>query len=38
MGGRSGADKILVKRSEGKVHLEDQSVDGRLILKIILKK
>jgi hypothetical protein len=38
MGGRRGAYRILVGRPEGKNHLEDPGVDGRIILKLIFKK
>jgi hypothetical protein len=30
--------EVLVKRPEGKDHLEDLGVDGKMILKLILKK
>jgi hypothetical protein len=32
------AHKILVEISEGKIHLKDLDIDGRLIFKLILKK
>jgi uncharacterized protein with PhoU and TrkA domain len=31
-------NKILDKKSEGKSHLRDLDVDGRIILKLILTK
>jgi hypothetical protein len=33
-----GAYRILVGRPEGRNHLEDRGVDGRIILKWIFKK
>jgi hypothetical protein len=38
MGKRRGAFRILVGRPEGKSPLEDQGIDGRIILKWIFKK
>jgi hypothetical protein len=38
MGEGRGAYRILVGRPEGRRHLEDQGVDGRIILKWIFKK
>jgi hypothetical protein len=38
MGERRGAYRILVGRPEGRNHLEDPGIDGRIILKWILKK
>ena len=38
MGDRRGADRILVGRPEGRNHLEDPDVDGRIILKGIFRK
>ena len=35
---RSGAIRGLIRKSEGKNRLEDLGVDGRIILKCILKK
>jgi hypothetical protein len=33
-----GVCRVLVEKPEGKNHLEDLGVDGRIILKKILKK
>jgi len=33
MGERTGADRVLVGKPEGKDHLEDQGVDGRIVLR-----
>jgi len=30
--------KVLVRRTEGKSHLEDLAVDGQIILELILKR
>jgi len=38
MGERRGAYSILMGKPEERVHLEDPGVDGRIILKYILKK
>ena len=37
MGDRSGVYRVLEGRLEGKKHLEDPGVDGRVILKLIFK-
>jgi hypothetical protein len=38
MGEGRGAYRILVGRPEGRNHLEDPGVDGRIILKLMFKK
>jgi len=38
MGNRRGAYRVLVGRHEGKNHLEDPVVDGRIILRWIFRK
>jgi hypothetical protein len=38
MGEKRGACRILVGRPEGRHHLGDPGVDGRIILKWIFKK
>jgi hypothetical protein len=37
-GSKDNVYKVLVGKSEGKNHLEDLNVDGRVILKLILTK
>jgi hypothetical protein len=38
MGERRGVWRVLVGKSEGKNHLEDPGVDGRIILSWIFRK
>jgi len=38
MGERRGVDRVLVGKPEERAHLGDQGVDGRKILRWILKK
>jgi hypothetical protein len=38
MGDSRDACRVLVGRPEGKDHLEDLDIDGRIILKLIFKK
>jgi hypothetical protein len=38
MGEKKGAYRILVRRPEGRHHLGDPGIDGRIILKCIFKK
>jgi hypothetical protein len=37
MGERRGAYSVLVGRPEGKNHLEDPDIDGRIILKCMFR-
>jgi hypothetical protein len=37
MGERRGAYRVLVGKPEGKNHLGDQGLDGRIILKWVLR-
>jgi hypothetical protein len=38
MGERRGAYRALVRKPEGRNHLEDPGVDGRIILKWIFER
>ena len=38
MGERRGVYRVLVGKSEGKIHLGDPGVDGRIILRYIFRK
>jgi hypothetical protein len=38
MGERRGVSRVLVEKLEGKSHLADPGVDGRLILRWIFRK
>jgi hypothetical protein len=38
MGGRRGAYTVLVRKPEGKNHLGDPGVDGRIILRWFFRK
>ena len=38
MGERRGAYRVLVGKPEGKNHLEDPGLDGRIILRWIFRK
>jgi len=38
MGERTCLYKVLVEKPDGKNHLEDQNVDGRIILRWICRK
>jgi len=37
MGERRGLYKVLLERTDGRNHLEDLVIDGRIILKWVLK-
>jgi len=37
-GGRRGVYRVLVRKPEGKNHLEDPDVDGKIILRWIFRK
>jgi hypothetical protein len=38
MGERRGAYRVLVGEPEGKNHLEDPGIDGRIILRCVFRK
>ena len=38
MGKRRGVCRVLVRKPEGKNHLEDPGVDGRIMLRLIFRK
>jgi hypothetical protein len=38
MGENRGVYRVLVGKREGRNHLEDPGVDGRIILKLIVEK
>jgi len=38
MGERKDVYRVLVGKPEGRNHLEDQSVDGKVILRLIFRK
>ena len=38
MGERRGVYRVLVGKPEGRAHLEDPGVDGRIILRWIFRK
>ena len=38
VGERRGVYKVLMGKTEGKSHLEDLGIDGRIILRLIFQK